>query len=178
MGSSGIYLLRSHVCGVWPAQKCPHARTSRTCFRSLFARARTCANEHRTRACAHASSQPMPWKLGQCLLLTQTLEKYLASSRSNGYYNILLLFIRFIQEKLMFHKYGCIFLASKIKSAFHPSIISIHEILLDVVSSKMDVFINVVFGNLCRSHSCRDNVIQDGQLLIRPTQQPPSKPMS
>ena len=117
-------------------------------------------------------------KLGQCLLLTQTLEKYLASSRSNGYYNILLLFIRFIQEKLMFHKYGCIFLASKIKSAFHPSIISIHEILLDVVSSKMDVFINVVFGNLCRSHSCRDNVIQDGQLLIRPTQQPPSKPMS
>ena len=38
-------------------------------------------------------------------------------------------FIRFIQEKLMFHKYGCIFLAPKIKSAFHPSIISIHEIL-------------------------------------------------
>ena len=107
-------------------------------------------------------------------LLHQSL--YLKASRSNGYYNILLRsFIRFIQEKLMFHKYGCIFLASKIKSAFHPSIISIHEILLDVVSSKMDVFINVVFGNLCRSHSFRDNVIQDGQLLIRLSSWTPGK---
>ena len=51
----------SHVCGVWPPQKCSRAHTSHTCFKSLFVRTRTRATAHRTRACAHAPSQPMPW---------------------------------------------------------------------------------------------------------------------
>ena len=51
----------SHVCGVWSGQKCPRAHTSHTCFKSLFARTRTRATAHRTCACAHAPSQPMPW---------------------------------------------------------------------------------------------------------------------
>ena len=53
----------SHVCGVWPAQKWSRAHTSHTCFKSLFARTRTRATAHRTCACAHAPSQPIPCKL-------------------------------------------------------------------------------------------------------------------
>ena len=55
----------SHVCGVWPAQKWSRAHTSHTCFKSLFAGTRTRATAHRTCACAHAPSQPMPWSFNR-----------------------------------------------------------------------------------------------------------------
>ena len=47
------------VCGAWPAQKCSCSNTLHTFFKSLFAR--TPATAHRTCACAHAPSQPIPW---------------------------------------------------------------------------------------------------------------------
>ena len=52
--------VRSHLA----RPKRPHARTSHTRLRMLFARTRTCATAHRTCACAHAPSQPMPWFFG------------------------------------------------------------------------------------------------------------------
>ena len=54
----------SHVCGVWPAQKWSHAHTSHIWFKSLFTRTRTHATAHRTCACAHAPSQPIPCLFG------------------------------------------------------------------------------------------------------------------
>ena len=42
----------------------PHARTSHTHFRMLFARTRTLATAYRMCACTHAPSQPMPCKYG------------------------------------------------------------------------------------------------------------------
>ena len=48
--------VRSHLA----RPKRPHARTSHTRLRMLFARTRTCATAHRTCACAHAPSQLIP----------------------------------------------------------------------------------------------------------------------